>query len=109
MARLSSIWPELCQITAEIVEQVQVEAQYACYLERQEADIDAYRRDCDRKIPHEIDYLEVSSLSREAQEKLSEARPATIAGAARIPGVTPAALTALMVHLRRRTSEIRPQ
>ena len=105
MARLSSIWPELRQITAEIVEQVQVEAQYACYLERQEADIDAYRRDCDHKIPNEIDYLEVSSLSREAQEKLSEAHPATIAGAARIPGVTPAALTALMVHLRRRNAE----
>ena len=88
---------------------MQIEAQYACYLERQEADIDAYRRDCDHKIPNEIDYIEVNSLSREAQEKLSEARPTTIAGAARIPGVTPAALTALMVHLRRQATETHPQ
>ena len=109
LGRLSSIWPELRQISAEIGDQVQIEAQYACYLARQEADIEAYRRDCDHKIPNEIDYLEVNSLSREAQEKLSEARPTTIAGAARIPGVTPAALTALMVHLRRQATANHPQ
>ncbi|SVB49542.1 uncharacterized protein METZ01_LOCUS202396, partial [marine metagenome] len=82
-------------------EQIEIEAQYACYFERQESDINSYRRDRSRKIPSEIDYRKVGSLSNEAIEKLVEARPATISAAARLPGVTPAALTALMVHLRR--------
>jgi len=101
LARLTSIWPELGQIAPEIGEQIQIEAQYACYLDRQESDINSYRRDRARKIPRGLDYRQVGSLSNEALEKLMEARPATIAAAARLPGVTPAALTALMVHLRR--------
>ena len=101
LARITSIWPELGQIAPEIGEQIQIEAQYACYLDRQESDINSYRRDRARKIPRGLDYRQVGSLSNEALEKLMEARPATIAAAARLSGVTPAALTALMVHLRR--------
>ncbi|MFP6714601.1 MAG: tRNA uridine-5-carboxymethylaminomethyl(34) synthesis enzyme MnmG [Alphaproteobacteria bacterium] len=101
LARITSIWPELRQIAPEIGEQIEIEAKYACYLDRQESDINSYRRDRGRTIPSGIDYHKVGSLSNEALEKLIEARPATIAAAARLPGVTPAALTALMVHLRR--------
>ena len=101
LARIESIWPEIGKIEREIGEQIEIEAQYACYLERQESDINSYRRDRSRKIPREIAYRKVGSLSNEAIEKLLEARPATISAAARLPGVTPAALTALLVHLRR--------
>ena len=101
LARITSIWPELRQIAPEIGEQIEIEAKYACYLDRQESDINSYRRARGRTIPSGIDYHKVGSLSNEALEKLIEARPATIAAAARLPGVTPAALTALMVHLRR--------
>ena len=101
LARIAAIWPEVGEIEGEIGEQVEIEAQYACYLERQESEINSYRRDRSRKIPCEIDYRKVGSLSNEAMEKLAEARPATISAAARLPGVTPAALTAIMVHLRR--------
>jgi tRNA uridine 5-carboxymethylaminomethyl modification enzyme len=98
---LARIWPEMAPIAPEIAEQLEIEARYAGYLDRQAAEIAAYRRESAVAVPETLDYGAIGGLSTEAREKLTVARPATLAAAARIPGVTPAALTALMVHLRR--------
>jgi tRNA uridine 5-carboxymethylaminomethyl modification enzyme len=102
LARLAAIWPELAAIRPEIAEQVETDALYAGYLERQARDIAAYRRDEALALPADLDYRTVGSLSSEIREKLSRARPATLGAAARISGVTPAALTALLRHVKRR-------
>ena len=102
LKRLASIWPELAAIRPEIAEQAEIDALYAGYLERQERDIAAYRRDEALLLPADLDYRTVGSLSAELREKLDRARPATLGAAARISGVTPAALTALLRHVKRR-------
>ena len=109
LTRLEAIWPQLKEIPSNIGEQVRIESQYDTYLKRQEAEIRSYQRDRGLEIPNKIDYRTVGSLSNEAIERLSEARPSTIAAAARLPGVTPAALTALMVHLRRESGASPPR
>lgn len=101
LAELIPIWPELGHLNPKLAKQIQIDAQYQCYLERQDTEIQAYRRDLGVKIPDQINYETVGSLSHEAKERLIQTRPETIAAASRLPGVTPAALTALMVHLRR--------
>ncbi len=106
MARLTAIWPQLASIDAGIVEQLEIDAVYAGYLERQEADILAYRRDENLTLPDGLDYGAIGGLSNEVRQKLFEAQPATLASAARIPGVTPAALTALLRHVRRRDQRL---
>jgi tRNA uridine 5-carboxymethylaminomethyl modification enzyme len=75
---------------------------YAPYLERQGASLRALEREEKLPIPAEIDFGAVAGLSNEARQRLATARPATLGGAGRIPGITPAALAALAVHLRRR-------
>ena len=102
LGRLAAIWPELGEIRPEIAEQVESDALYAGYLERQRRDIAAYRRDEALELPADLDYRAVGSLSSEIREKLARARPATLGAAARISGVTPAALTALLRHVKRR-------
>ncbi len=102
LARLGQIWPELAAVPAEIAEQVEIDARYAGYLERQQRDIAAFRRDEALLLPDGLDYAAVGSLSREARDKLSAARPATLGAAARVSGVTPAALVALLQHVRPR-------
>ena len=102
LAGLARIWPELEAWTPVIAAQIEIDAAYAGYLARQEADIAAFRRDENLKLPAEIDYSGIASLSNEVREKLSVARPATLGAAARIPGVTPAALVALLRHVKRR-------
>ncbi len=101
LARLSEVWPELEGFPAEIAEQVEIDACYAGYLERQERDIAAFRRDEALLLPPDLDYAAVGSLSREIRDKLGAARPATLGAAARISGVTPAALVALLKHVNR--------
>lgn len=96
------VWPEMGRISNEILEQLANDARYAGYLERQEADIRAFKRDEMLEIPEGLDFNAVPGLSNEVRSKLSEARPATLAAAARISGVTPGALTALLGHVRRR-------
>ncbi|MBI3678552.1 MAG: tRNA uridine-5-carboxymethylaminomethyl(34) synthesis enzyme MnmG [Proteobacteria bacterium] len=98
--RLTEIWPELSSIRPDVVEQLEVDAQYAGYLDRQEADIVGFRRDEALQLPAELDYRQVHGLSTEAMLKLSSIRPATIGQAARIDGVTPAALTLVLGHVR---------
>jgi len=104
LARLAAIWPDLAGLTPEIAEQVEIDARYAGYLERQERDIAAFRRDEGLLLPVDLDYATVGSLSREICDKLAVARPATLGAAARISGVTPAALVALLKHVRRRAA-----
>jgi tRNA uridine 5-carboxymethylaminomethyl modification enzyme len=98
--RLKAIWPELGSFGASVTQQLEIDAQYAGYLARQVADIDAFRRDENLTIPAELDYAAVCGLSTEARQKLERIRPATIGQAARIDGVTPAALTLVLAYTR---------
>ncbi|MGH7097790.1 MAG: tRNA uridine-5-carboxymethylaminomethyl(34) synthesis enzyme MnmG [Stellaceae bacterium] len=107
LARLARIWPELAAVPPEIAEQLEIDARYAGYLERQERDIAAYRRDEALLLPAELDYAAIGGLSHEVRDKLAEARPATLGAAARISGVTPAALVALLKHVKRRPAGAR--
>ncbi|MDZ4381081.1 MAG: tRNA uridine-5-carboxymethylaminomethyl(34) synthesis enzyme MnmG [Parvibaculum sp.] len=102
VARLAAIWPVLGGFEPGIGEQMEIEAQYAGYLERQEADIRAFRKDEGLKLPSGLDYGRIGGLSSEVRQKLSAARPATLGQAARVDGVTPAALTALMIHVKQK-------
>ncbi|MFC3226158.1 tRNA uridine-5-carboxymethylaminomethyl(34) synthesis enzyme MnmG [Marinibaculum pumilum] len=101
VSRLAGIWPVLGRIRADIGDQVRIDSLYAGYLERQAADIRAFRRDEALLLPDDLDYAAVPGLSREVQQKLAAARPSSLAQAARISGVTPAALTVLLGHVRR--------
>ncbi len=99
-ASLARIWPELQAFSPEIVEQMEIDAQYAGYLDRQEADIVAFRRDEGRVLPADLDYGAVAGLSTEVRQKLDRIRPATLGQAARIEGVTAAALTLILAHVK---------
>ena len=101
VASLARLWPELAAIRPEIAARLENDARYRGYLDRQASDIEAFRRDASIALPGDLDYGAVASLSTEVRQKLARARPANLAAAARIPGITPAALTALVVHLRR--------
>ncbi len=98
---LAGVWPDLGGLPAEIRNQLETDALYASYIERQDADIRAYRRDEALRLPTDLDYAAVGSLSTEVREKLIEARPATLGAASRISGVTPAALVALLRHVKK--------
>ena len=102
IAALAVIWPELGDLSARAVGQLEADALYAGYLERQAADVEAFRRDENLKLPSAIDYQAIGALSAETRSKLDAVRPATLGAAARIPGMTPAALTALLAHVKRR-------
>ncbi len=99
-AALARIWPELGGMDPAIVEQLEIDAGYAGYLGRQEADILAFRRDEGLALPGDLDYRAVAGLSTEAGQKLAKIRPATLGQAARIEGMTPAALTLVLAHIR---------
>jgi tRNA uridine 5-carboxymethylaminomethyl modification enzyme len=101
MAALAHIWPRIDELAPDIAAHLEVDAQYAAYVERQDADIRAFRRDESLKLPPDLDYWQVPSLSTEVREKLSASRPAQLGAAAHIPGITPAALTALLRYVRR--------
>ncbi len=101
---LANLWPELNAWAPEIREQVEIDASYAGYLDRQVADVAAFRRDEDLRLPAELDYAGVGGLSNEVREKLAAIRPLTLGQAARIEGVTPGALTALLAHVRRKVA-----
>lgn len=98
---LNTLWPELGQIDATTMDQLVIDAQYAVYLDRQKADVEAVRRDEGREIPSWIDYNLIPGLSIEVRQRLSSARPANLSQAASIEGVTPAAITLLLSMIRR--------
>ncbi|WP_139833686.1 tRNA uridine-5-carboxymethylaminomethyl(34) synthesis enzyme MnmG [Thalassospira alkalitolerans] len=97
---LTNVWPQLSEITPAIREQVSIDAQYKGYLERQSADVAAFRRDEELRLPRDLDFDRVGSLSSEIRIKLKEIQPETIGAASRIPGITPAAVTALLGHIK---------
>ncbi len=99
---LAAIWPELGQCAPQVREQLEIDALYAGYLERQEADVVAFRRDEGLRLPADLDYGAVGGLSNEVRGKLADARPVTLGQAGRIEGVTPGALTALLAHVKKR-------
>ena len=98
---LAGIWPEIATWAPEVREQVTIDATYDGYLARQAADVEAFRRDEDLRLPADLDYAAVGSLSNEVREKLTAVRPLTIGQAARVEGVSPGAITALLGHVRR--------
>jgi tRNA uridine 5-carboxymethylaminomethyl modification enzyme len=101
VARLSAIWPDLAGLAPEIVEQIEIDGLYAGYMERQEADIVAFRKDEGLILPQSLDYDAVGGLSNEVRAKLKQHQPGTLGQAARISGVTPAALSALLGHVKK--------
>jgi tRNA uridine 5-carboxymethylaminomethyl modification enzyme len=101
---LARLWPRIGDWPPAVREQIEIDAAYAGYLDRQDADVEAFRRDEDLLLPAALDYSRVGGLSNEARERLADVRPATLGQAARIEGVTPGALTALLAHVRRRAA-----
>jgi tRNA uridine 5-carboxymethylaminomethyl modification enzyme len=98
---LSTKFPDLTAFRPDVIEQLEIDALYSGYLGRQEADIQALRRDEALKLPPEMDYTQIGSLSNEIVEKLTMARPVTLGAASRIPGMTPAAVMALLRYVKR--------
>jgi tRNA uridine 5-carboxymethylaminomethyl modification enzyme len=101
VADLARIWPSFGALAPKIAEQLEIDAKYAVYLSRQAADVESYRRDESLVLPQDIDYAALPGLSNEVRLKLEDHRPRTIGHASRIDGMTPAALTLLVAHLRR--------
>jgi tRNA uridine 5-carboxymethylaminomethyl modification enzyme len=100
--RLARIWPQFADLPAKIAEQLEIDAKYEVYLSRQAADIAAYRRDESLELPEGFDYAQLRGLSNEVRHKLQTLRPRTVGQAGRIDGITPAALTLLAAHLKRK-------
>ena len=96
------LWPEVTAENSAILDQLEADALYAGYLDRQAADIAAFRRDESLPLPEDLDFASVPGLSTEIVQRLSRVRPATLGQAGRIEGVTPAALTALILKLKTR-------
>jgi tRNA uridine 5-carboxymethylaminomethyl modification enzyme len=95
------VWPQLADFPPAIAEQVETDAKYAVYLDRQAADIASYRRDESFALSDDLDYAAMPGLSNEARQKLQAAKPRTIGHAARLDGITPAALTLIVATVRR--------
>jgi tRNA uridine 5-carboxymethylaminomethyl modification enzyme len=98
---LAPIWPEFGHLDSAVAQQIEIDAKYAVYLDRQADDVAAYRRDESIELPPDLDYAALPGLSNEVRHKLHTQRPRTIGQAGRIDGITPAALTLLAIHLRR--------
>jgi len=104
---LIRIWPELNGIAADVREQLEIDAHYSGYLDRQQADIASFRRDEALALPNDFDYATILGLSTECRTKLSRIQPRTLGQAARIEGVTPAALTLVLAHVKSRKGNLR--
>ncbi|MGC8788204.1 MAG: tRNA uridine-5-carboxymethylaminomethyl(34) synthesis enzyme MnmG, partial [Anaerolineae bacterium] len=98
---IAALAPASTPLSPEVTEQVEIEAKYKGYIEKQQLEIEHMRRLEDWHIPRELDYKQITGLRKEAQEKLSLFRPLTVGQAARIQGVTPADISILLIHLRR--------
>jgi tRNA uridine 5-carboxymethylaminomethyl modification enzyme len=89
----------------QVAQQVEIQAKYAGYIEKQNAEVEKSRRHEELVLPQSLDYRNVPGLSAEVREKLIHVRPATLGQATRIPGVTPAAVSLLLMHLKKRGHE----
>jgi tRNA uridine 5-carboxymethylaminomethyl modification enzyme len=98
---LMTIWPELSNIGDKVGDALEIEASYAVYMQRQRADVAHIKRDEDRLIPADFDFGSLAGLSNELKQKLGKVKPYDVAQASRIDGMTPAAISLLLVHLRR--------
>lgn len=98
---LGRIWPEFLDVPTDLGSQLEIDAKYAVYLERQAAEVASFKRDETFQIPEQIDYGSVPGLSTEVRQKLSAARPRTIGQASRLDGITPAALVLIAAYVRR--------
>jgi tRNA uridine 5-carboxymethylaminomethyl modification enzyme len=101
LSEVARVWPQFAALPPKIAEQLEIDAKYAVYLDRQTADIASYRRDESFELPGQLDYLVLPGLSHEIRQKLQASRPRTIGQAARLDGITPAALTLLVAYARR--------
>jgi tRNA uridine 5-carboxymethylaminomethyl modification enzyme len=108
IADVAKIWPRLAELSPKVAEQLEIDAKYDVYLDRQAADVESYRRDESVILPDDLDYAGLAGLSNEVRNKLQTHRPRTIGHAGRIDGVTPAALTLLVAHLRRQKHRQKP-
>lgn len=104
LAQLAEIWPELSTIDAGTAELLENEARYSVYMDRQKADADRLRQDEQRLIPSEIQFDKMPGLSNELREKLKRHKPATLADAQKIDGMTPAAMAIIMLNISRTSS-----
>ncbi|MER2520509.1 MAG: tRNA uridine-5-carboxymethylaminomethyl(34) synthesis enzyme MnmG [Bdellovibrionales bacterium] len=104
IACLARVWPELASFDRNIAEQLEIDGKYAGYLSRQTNDIRAFRKDEDLILPEDLDIDSIGSLSTEIRQKLRQAKPGTLGAASRIPGMTPAALIALLRYVKRSPS-----
>ena len=98
---LVRIWPQIKYIDDESREQIEIEAKYSGYLDRQRDDIEDFKKDEQLRIPEFVNYKKVGSLSNEIIEKLIEIKPPTIGAASRISGVTPAAIIAILRYIKK--------
>ena len=105
--RLRQIWSEIPQATRREEEQIEISAHYSGYLEKQEADIVAFRKDENLMIPKNIDYSKLSGLSNEVKSKFRLIRPKTLGQALRIDGITPAAVYILLSHVKNRSKKLK--
>jgi tRNA uridine 5-carboxymethylaminomethyl modification enzyme len=103
LATLAGVWPEIGTLDAEIAKQLAVDARYTVYLKRQEIDIAAFRKEESVVIPHDFAFDGVAGLSTELRQKLERDRPESLGQAARLDGMTPAALLLLLAHLKKAT------
>ena len=101
ISKLSEIWPKLSSISPKIAQQVENDARYAHYIERQKRDVEAMRRDEALRIPSDLDYDDIVGLSNELRGKLTNIQPATLGQAGRIDGMTPAGLTLILANIRK--------
>jgi tRNA uridine 5-carboxymethylaminomethyl modification enzyme len=97
---LNTIWPELAELRPDVVQQLEIEAQYAGYLSRQSIDIHAFRKEEALSLPDTLRFDRIKGLSREVLARLLESRPQTLGAASRLPGMTPAALALLYRHAK---------
>jgi tRNA uridine 5-carboxymethylaminomethyl modification enzyme len=100
-SEVSRLWPQVDGWADAVREQIEVDAAYAGYLDRQQAEVDAFRRDEALSLPADLDYAAVPGLSNECRQKLAAVRPQTLGQASRVEGVTPGAITTLLAHVRR--------
>ncbi len=104
--RLAAVWPEIANLPKAVVEQLEIDGLYAGYLDRQEADILAFRKEESLRLPADLPYAEMKGLSNEMRQKLDAVRPLTLGQAGRIEGVTPAALAVVLAWVKKHGGRI---
>lgn len=101
---IAALTPDL-SVADDVAEQIEIDAKYEGYIARQQDEVERLRRSEDTKLPGDFDYDAISGLSNEIKTKLNQARPQTLGQAGRIPGVTPAAISLLLIHLKKRDAQ----